>query len=356
MRAARWSFVAGSVLLHVSFAAHAQKSLPEQEPAPAPLSGQAGAGLPMGSSSGIPFAGETWCALPLCREAQVMHKTGDARGALKIYQYVLDEVDVDEKVLAKPLLFYVIAALNADLGQLRAAGDALEKYQKYIGTRPDADLPLGQRRDDVDRLAQSLRSLQGRLRIGAGLSGVHVFVDGKDAGVTPLTKPLPLSPGVHRIEFAGAPIAAQDVEVPAGQEIVVLPPNAAPPYAVRTAGGQGGVDAGGGREPRPIWRVALGAAGLALGAGLIAGSVAPLQSDGKCASGGLPPCPTEINAAGQPVSRVIDGRGVGGALLGTGIVAAVVGTVLVAIPGKRRPLRAGVDIWRGVNLNLAMTF
>ncbi len=351
MRRTRSMLFSSVLLLPWMATAHGQKP-PEVEPAPAPL-GSAGASVVAGSPPSALPAPEIWCALPLCRDAQMMRKTGDPRGALKIYTYILDEVDVDEKVLAKPLLYFTIAALHAELGQLQPAQIALEKYKLYIAARPDAELPAGQRRAEVEQLAQSLSAMAGRLRIGNGLVGVHVLVDGKDVGVTPLSAPLPLPPGPHRVEFSGAPLSSQQVEIPSGQEVVLLPPSLLPPAA---APATRAVDSPGDREPRPAWRIAVGSIGLALGAGMIAGAIPPLLADGKCSGGTLPPCPTEINAQGMPVTRVIDGRSVGGPLLGVGIVAAVAGTVLLALPGPKRPLRASLSVGSGVQLSLATAF
>jgi HAMP domain-containing protein len=284
----------------------------------------------------------------------MMRKTGDQRGALKIYTYILDEVDVDEKVVEKPLLYFTIAALHAELGQLQPATAALEKYKQHIATRNDADLPQGQRRAEVEQLAQNLRAMAGRLRIGNGMPGVHVLVDGRDVGVTPLNAALPLAPGPHRVEFSGAPLSSQEVEIPSGSEIVLLPPNLTP-TSPRGSLGRATEDSSE-QKPRPVWRLVAGSIGIALGAGLIAGSISPLLADGKCAGGAAPPCPPEVNAQGLPVTRVIDGRSVGGPLLGVGIVAAVAGTVLIAIPGKKRPLSASLAVTSGVQLNLATAF
>lgn len=106
-----------------------------------------------------------YCALPLCRDAEALREKGDRAGALKLYRYIQDEVDVSEAVMRKPLLWFVIAALHAELEQPAPGLVALHKYQQYIESRPDADLPAGQRREDVERLQQSLSLL--RLRQGS---------------------------------------------------------------------------------------------------------------------------------------------------------------------------------------------
>ena len=350
LRRARAIVLSSVLWLPWTATANGQKPT-ETEPAPAPLATSTPPSGGSASPSGL--GNESWCSLPLCRDAQMMRKTGDARGALKTYTYVLDEVDVDERVVAKPLLYFTIAALHGELGQLQSAQAALEKYRQYIAARPDADLPSGQRRADVEQLAQSLAAMAGRLRIGNGMPGVHVLVDGRDVGVTPLAAPLPLAPGSHRVEFSGAPLSSQQVEIPSGQEIVLLPPSLAPPPPSLTGPAS---ESRGDRLPRPTWRIAVGSIGLALGLGMIAGSISPLIADGKCAGGTAPPCPLEINAQGQPVTRVLDGRSVGGPLLGVGIIAALAGTVLVALPGPKRPLRASRGLGGGAVFRLASAF
>lgn len=114
-----------------------------------------------------PAAATDWCALPLCRDAEGLRRQGDASGALKLYRYIQEDVDVDETVLRKPLLWFPIAALHAELRQPQQGLEALQKYQLYIASRPDSDLPPGQRREDVESLMQSLNLLRLRLASSA---------------------------------------------------------------------------------------------------------------------------------------------------------------------------------------------
>ena len=299
---------------------------------------------------------QLFCALPLCRDAEGLRRAGDLQGALKLYRYIQDEVDVDEKVVPKQLLWFTIATLHGELQQPQQGLEALQKYQLYISTRPDGELPVGQRRADSERLAQDLRTHQARLRIGTTVPGLRVRIDGKDVGVTPLGKPVPLPAGRHHVELGEGRGEgrgdAQEVEVAAGQEVLIWPLNPAPRELALTGGG---VD--GGRAARPRWRLALGSVGLGVGVTLVAVGAAALANDGQCVSGApRGQCPVEVSASGLPVMRVVDGRAIGGGLVATGVLLSAAGAILVALPGKRIPLRASVSFVSGASLGLAGSF
>lgn len=143
----------------------------------------------------VEIAGTPWCTLPLCKEADALRRQGDLQGAVKLYSYIQDEVDVDESVVRKPLLWFVIAALHEKLRQPQPGLEALQKYQKYLAAHPDSELPIGQRRGDVERLLQAL-NLE-RLRVASGAeaepppaalrSGAKVAPGDGAAGLTPTT-------------------------------------------------------------------------------------------------------------------------------------------------------------------------
>lgn len=331
-------FAFGISLLFSAASARAQNVAAESEPPPA------------GSQAGS--RGKDWCSLPLCRDAEGLRQAGDLQGTLKLYRYIQDEVDVDEKVVEKKLLWFPIASLYSELQQPQQGLLALQKYQLYIGSRPDSELPVGQRREDVERLAQKLRTQESHVRIGTTVPGLRVSIDGKPVGVTPISQPLPVASGRHRIEISDAQSDVQDVEVAAGQELLIWPVNSEPR---RTLALTGGVDTS--HKPRPRWRIAVGVVGIGVGVTMAAVGVAALGHDGQCVSGDARgQCPIEVNGSGVPVMRVVDGRATGGGLLAAGILLSAAGSILIAVPGKKIPLAATVAFHSGASLGLAGAF
>lgn len=328
----------GAGLLFSTAAARAQSAAADSEPPPA--GARAGAGV------------KSFCSLPLCRDAEALRQAGDLQGTLKLYRYIQDEVDVDEKVLQKKLLWFAIAALHAELQQPPQALEALQQYQLYIASRPDSELPVGQRREDVERLVHKLRTPESRVRIGTTVPGLRVRIDGDQVGVTPISRPLPVASGRHRIEISGTKSEAQDVEVAAGQELLIWPVHS---ESSQTSSPRGGVDAS--QKPRPRWRIAVGAVGIGVGVTMAAVGAVALANDGRCVSGDARgQCPIEVNSSGVPVMRVVDGRATGGGLLAAGLVLSAAGSILIAVPGKKTPLSATVAFHSGASLGLAGAF
>ena len=298
-----------------------------------------------------------WCTLPLCRDAEALRRSGDLAGALKLYRYIQEEVDVDEKVLRKPLLWYAIAVLHLELREPQEGQDALAKYQLFISNLSDNELPAGQRREDVERLAQELRNDMGRLRISSKTPGLRVLVDGKDVGVTPMANALPVPPGAHRVQIAGEGAEVQEVSVAAGQEVVLWPlqPQRLTMPAVSSA--PENLAPRSGREGRPAWRLVLGGLGIAGGITMISFGAAALYANGHCINGAPNgQCPIEAGSDGQPIMRVVDGRATGAGLIAGGVILSTVGAVLMALPAKRRPVTAAVSFTNGASLRLATVF
>lgn len=292
---------------------------------------------------------QTWCSLPLCRDAEGLRSSGDLHGALKLYLYIKAEVDVDDKVLRKPLLWFQIATLHAELKQFEEAQEALRKYQQYMATVPESELPSGMGKAEVEALASSLRARPGKLRVLGGVAGLQILVDGQQVGTTPLAQPVEVPPGRHRVEVRGASREAQDVDVLSAQELLV--------WAVQPVGAtQNGP--GGERAARPGWRLALGGVALAAGVAFLAGGIAALVQDGRCASPlGAMGCPVEVGTGGQPVMRLVDGRAAGASLVVLGALSIAGGGVLLGLPGKKRSAQALISpSAKGLNLGLGFSY
>jgi hypothetical protein len=291
---------------------------------------------------------QSWCTLPLCKDAEGLRSGGDPRGALKLYLYIQAEVDVDDKVLRKPLLWFQIASLHAELKQFEEAQEALRKYQQYLATVPETELPAGMGRAEVEALASSLRARPGKLRVLSGVAGLQILIDGQEVGKTPLALPIEVPPGRHRVEVRGSAREAQEVEVLSAQELLV--------WAVQPLGAQGAK--GGERAARPGWRLALGGVALAAGVAFVAGGIAALVEDGRCAStASAMGCPVEVGTSGQPVMRLVDGRPLGASLVALGALSIAGGGVLLGLPGKKRSAQALLSpSASGLNLGLGFSY
>lgn len=90
------------------------------------------------------------------------------------------------------------------------------------------------------------------------------------------------------------------------------------------------------REPRPKWRIGLGAGALGVGLLLSGLGAGALSVDGQCKTPGDGPmgCALDMES-GQAGVRVIRGTGAGAAMLSLGLALSGAGAVLIALPGKR---------------------
>jgi hypothetical protein len=85
--------------------------------------------------------------------------------------------------------------------------------------------------DKAKRELEELRARVGTLKVSAKPDGLAVKVDGRDAGATPLDRPLVLAPGDHTVEVSGEGYAptSRKVTVTAGDAAVCeLEPKALP--------------------------------------------------------------------------------------------------------------------------------
>lgn len=107
----------------------------------------------------------------------------------------------------KSALFNLANALRA-LHRYAEALAALERLQQHHGDQLDAEM-----RRAVDALTNDLTSLTATLTLEVDHPGATLWVDGEPVGTAPLTEPLRLGVGLHRIE------ASLDGYSPATREV-----------------------------------------------------------------------------------------------------------------------------------------
>ncbi len=144
----------------------------------------------------------------------------------------------------KPVVLYNIGnclkALKDYLG-------AIQTFQGYLKLK-DPSIK-DEDRIDVAHLIEEMQGELGRIRVRCALKGVHLLLDGLEAGVTPLAEPIPATPGTHslvaqsatgkpfsqsilvrkgvELEVDLAPVCAQSIaENPFSEKLVVAPPAA----------------------------------------------------------------------------------------------------------------------------------
>jgi hypothetical protein len=189
------------------------------------------------------------------------------------------------------------------------------------------ELSRGETRPIELRFRRAEARAFGFVTVRCATAGLSIAVDGTAVAVTPLSRPLELSAGPHRISFSGPrkPARAIDVRLAGSEQISVncgawAPPPAAPETATRSTA-------------RRTFAYTLGALGLGLGGAAIAhwrwngGRYEGWQSAYAEYDRNPTPAPGEreaVNAQANSIERasvVTVGLGVAAVLsLGTGIV------------------------------------
>jgi tetratricopeptide (TPR) repeat protein len=112
------------------------------------------------------------------------------------------------------LVLYNIGLVHVALGQPARAVAAFERYLKLGG-----DEISNERRNDVARIVEREQRKLGELRIVTDVAEASLSIDGVASGVTPLTEPLLLTPGIHRVvlKAAGRPPLEREIVARAGE-------------------------------------------------------------------------------------------------------------------------------------------
>lgn len=183
-------------------------------------------------------------------------------------------------------LLYSIAQVQY---QLQDYAGALRSFQKYLD-EGQAELPA-QRRDEVQREVERLRSRVATLDIVTQPVGATVSVDDQPVGRTPLSEPVLVSAGRRKVtaELPGEPPVTRMVDV-AGMDTLRVqldfaPPPTPKPSAVAApvaapASATSGLTAK--AEPRGFpWKMWTATGALAVGAGVTAVLASSASSDLK---------------------------------------------------------------------------
>lgn len=111
-------------------------------------------------------------------------------------------------------ILYNIGQISRHVGDAARSLRAFERYLAEGGAEIDAA-----RRAEVEAEIAALRPRVGAVRVRATAPGAAVLLDGARVGEAPLTGPLYVNPGVHRLraEHPGKRPAVETLEVAAGQ-------------------------------------------------------------------------------------------------------------------------------------------
>jgi hypothetical protein len=145
----------------------------------------------------------------LLTEGSALYEKGDYAEALEKFQAAFTAYD-------SPKLLFNIGQANRDLGRPVEALEAFEQF--LIGARDAAPDAIEDAKKSVDELQTKL----GRLRVECQTENATISLDGRDVGLTPLTKLLWATPGRHQVtarHWSFSP-AIENVEIRAG---TVLP-------------------------------------------------------------------------------------------------------------------------------------
>jgi len=250
---------------------------------------------------------------------------------------------------------YNIGAVRAALGHSIEAIDAFEKFLAQGGSSISAE-----QRARVEAELRSERARVGDVRVGGLPPGSQVRIDGVLVGHAPLTEPVRVAAGHHRVEavVGGYAPALREIDV-AGEAHVELTMALAPLAATvpvapatlpaaRSTPSPVDARAPGVREAPPapgagqrIAAYSIGGIGLAAaGAGIVVAAL----GQGKHDSALFQYASTDYSAAQKTESDSKHEKTIGFVVIGAGGAAFLTGLVLYLTAPSGRPSRAGVRV------------
>jgi len=144
-------------------------------------------------------------AQSLLTEGSALYEKGDYADALEKFKQAFATYD-------SPKLLFNIGQANRDLGR---PVEALEAFEQFLAGAHDA---APETIEDAQKSVDELQKKLGRLRVECQTENATISLDGKDVGLTPLTKLLWATPGRHQVtarHWNFAP-AVDNVDVRAG--------------------------------------------------------------------------------------------------------------------------------------------
>jgi hypothetical protein len=261
-------------------------------------------------------------------------------------------------------ILYHLGALALAEGRRTPAQDLMRRYLAEAGEAAPQDLAQEAERVVVLREPPDPAGLPGEVTV-LGARGAIVLVDGLVCGALPLSRPLLLSPGAHRVElqlgrqkasgqvqvmpgraaemrFELAPAVAVVTHLPAPEAEPERAPVPAPPSppaplpkgegserpALLPGGERPAPLPGGERTRRPVWRLATGIGLAVAGAGFLGFGIPALAIDGRCVD--------EPPPGAKVCGSLYETRGLGLGLTVPGAAMLVSGVVLAVWPGTKR--------------------
>jgi len=176
----------GLVLVGLSFAAPA---LAQEDAAPAP---PREAGSPEDADS--------------ARRAREHFLSGMEHFEAHRYRPAIHDFELAAELVPSADLWFNIARSHEELGEHEPA---IEHYRRYLRDRvdPPDKAQVQQRIESLEQQAEAARQAAnerpttGTLRVTANVEGVEVELDDQSIGQTPLTTPISLEPGRHRLRL-----------------------------------------------------------------------------------------------------------------------------------------------------------
>jgi hypothetical protein len=192
-------------------------------------------------------------------EARALFKSGDFRGSL-------DALERAQRISPDPRLFWNMAACEKKLGHYaRALGDV----DRYLVSGVDV-LTADEKREAAQFVAAA-RAFVGWVTVASNVSGTQVVVDDVLLGTTPLSKPLVVDEGVHKVRFVrpGYRTVERTEQAPAGSDLtwaVVLASETPEPSPRERENEKEKERPAAGKTRSTTGPIVLGAAGLAVAA------------------------------------------------------------------------------------------